>query len=538
MTDLTCPARHFLWHLAAITTGSASCDPVTPDFSKLQGLWGKADKNPQLITVAIIDTGIDTGHPNLENAVCEQIDFGPDIAGVVYEAPKMTSFSHMRRVLEGREAGKLDIALVKAAAEEMRAATSTHYIDLDTLQAVIDAGTTGAEASIKGASSEDPAVLARLLIDATGAAGARPDPMPGQRHIGAGSQSIEAMSAFSKELSDDTLKKIWTDFLADLEAPPIPIATRDPNRFFGAHGTACAGLVGGRPSCTKTDGPGQSPLPYAGVNRYCRIRSYATPYSYEILPVIAALVRAYASGSEVILMPRGLPNPGQRANDMESSPYRTRIDTKSSNAHLRPGDYANHETLSRHWQLLITLMRFVARERYLVLAAGNDAFKNCLSEPAQSLKDDPNVIIVGARNARGCLSSYTNEGPDVFYMLSDDAFALDKNHYAVDERSFSGSDYDYGTIIGKGADNTFSGWGILTIDVRGSYGYAAGSREDPPTEDDGLDARGLYTIFGGTSAASSLMAGLISLLMQAEELCPGCNRDELKEKISNYYVLV
>ncbi len=80
----------------------------------------------------------------------------------------------------------------------------------------------------------------------------------------------------------------------------------------------------------------------------------------------------------------------------------------------------------------------------------------------------------------------------------------------------------------KGAhENRFGAYGILAIDVPGVYGYTVeGSnpidfRELRMTQDrtvtDGradLKQRSLYAIFGGTSAASSIVAGVCSLIQK------------------------
>lgn len=443
---MSCPTpteRPLLWHLAHITAGSDS------DFTACAALWSAAEQAAP-VRVALIDTGVDSGHPHLAGAMAApQMDFGPHLCGVTYAPP--------------------------------------------------------------------------------GAA-----PPPGQPVDDSARADLAGFLA-RPEYGD--LAALLAPLTRAPEAPAEVIATDDPSEYFGTHGTGCAGLICARPAPDPTDAHGQSLPPYCGVNPAAQLLSYATPYSHEILPVIAALARAFLSGAEVIVMPRGVPNPDQRAARLAGSPYRTRIDTPPGDhpPPLRAGDHADFAKLTRHWALLIALMRFIAARRYLVLAAGNDGFADRLSEPAQSLRDDPHVVITGALNDRGRVSSYSNQAGGMLYMLSDDGFALDDRHFAVDPRSYRGTDYDYSAMTG--AENSYSPWGILSLDPRGSYGAAPGAHDDPPWGDEPLEAGSLYALFSGTSAASALMAGLVSLLLQSGRLPAGqvLTRADLGGALRGFY---
>lgn len=497
MTEHTDTLRPFLWHLGVLNLLNDAGMPTQ--------IWHDAAKADP-VTVALIDTGIDTGHPNLDTAIDGmQVDFGPRIAGVVYEYPSTENFARMQALLaQGKD---VPARLLKKARAEFANANKAFQPDIDL-----------------GANASDLAAAATPLAAKHGA------------KTWDAALDLTAFGDFAQALTNKAVRQVWDDLARDLARPVPKIVSEDPSRYFGSHGTACAGLIAGRAAAATTDDVPTMPLPlpYRGVNPFCRLRSFATPYSHEILPVVAALVHAYASGAQVIVMPRGVTRPADRAELFADSPYGTRIDT-ATDAALRPDDHADLAKLTLHWQLLVALLGFVAQRRYLVLAAGNDGFEKELSEPANSLRDDKNVIIVGARSDTGQVSTYSNGrgADDVLYMLSDDAFALDEVHFAVDPASTFGSDFDRTSLGNLPTRSDFSPWGILATDLRGSYGYASATDREE-------DTGGLYTLFGGTSAASSMMAGLVSLLVQTGGLQPksdtvSVDRTAVAKAVQDFY---
>ena len=63
----------------------------------------------------------------------------------------------------------------------------------------------------------------------------------------------------------------------------------------------------------------------------------------------------------------------------------------------------------------------------------------------------------------------------------------------------------------------FAPQGVLTTDIPGHHGYSGGQLEgiQPPSVEN-LDRASLYTVFGGTSAASALVAGAVTLLQSSK----------------------
>ncbi|OCX66909.1 hypothetical protein BFP70_03525 [Thioclava sp. SK-1] len=509
--------RHYLWHLERIGLLNGR---------RAGRLWQRAaQENP--VTVALIDTGIDTGHPNFGDAlIAPQIDFGPDPYGVIYE-PALPHCAQLRHLLGAVDQPDIPAQLLKDVCVELMALAAPPGGTLD--------GMTQTIAQITDPNTPDMAngagrrALATALLRPGVAPPSAPAPAPqaqaGLAHLTTG------LSGLSQAQRDE-----WGRIATALAAPPKQVPIEDPSRFFGAHGTGCAGLIAGRVAASDLrDRKGVPPVRYAGANPFCNLISYATPYSHEILPVLSALVRAYLSGAEVIVMPRGLPDPGARAAVNAGSPYLTRSEAEG-NETLRDTDLARLALLKSHQAVFEALLAKIAQERYVILAAGNDGLSQQVSYPGQvMLTNSSTVIVTGAVNDRDKLSSYSNVMSGLLYMLSDDAFAVDDARFAVNTHSFTGSDYDYSPHTAR--ENSFSPWGILTLDLRGSYGYASGLNEDPDIADEDFDSSGLYTLMGGTSVACSLMGGLVSALIQAGDLPRTAppNRDAVATTLASFY---
>jgi subtilisin family serine protease len=388
--------------------------------------------------------------------------------------------------------------------------------------ALIDTGIDVAHPNLRDAIKGGQIDFATRLYGARYIAMGAPEPAPAALWDG-GTRSMAELSALLPNADD----KAWLATLEQklTETPIETLALDDPSRFFGAHGTACAGLIAGQPSEERIDGV-PSTIDYYGVNPYCELIPIATPYSHEVLPVINALIYAWLQGADVIHMPRGLPDVAARSEVLKDNPQSNRIDQASDDT-LVPDDQASLVRLKREAQLLEALLSALSKEVYVVLSAGNDGYAGKVSYPAKNLlagqgpAANPHisdtVVVVGAKNQRGEFSSYTNGAGiagQLLFMPSDDDFAIDQDRLSMDVTSREASDYNYEPHIMAGRTSTHAPWSVLTTDVRGSYGYAVGTAEDPPIGHKGLEMGAMYTLFGGTSAASSIVAGLISLLIQ------------------------
>ncbi|MEM9342265.1 MAG: S8 family serine peptidase [Pseudomonadota bacterium] len=501
--------QFYLWHLEK--TGLIS--PGTDGWAA--PLWKDAE-NRAPVKVAILDTGIDTGHPNISDALAApQIDFQTRLNGAVYD-PVTPLIAAVKEALDSVQPGSAKASEIVAEACAQLKRLAYGLIDLTKLEekavATAAAAGTGAQAAeVDAFKAELPNnfALANLLLPSVA------DAMT----------AIEDLALAADP--EGKVKAAATAVINDVET----LELEDPSRYFGAHGTSAAGIVGGRPSSAPPpQHPFYSAMPYYGANPFCQILSYATPYSHEIKPCINALIAAYLSGAKVIYIPRGLPDIAHRASIQLSKSRATRIDDPGDTTVVVDEDQAKYERLFADGELFDALLKAISKKCYVVLAAGNEAFPDRVSYPASAqLEDDAHAadqqaIIVGAMNFDGISSAYTN-GTDLknrlLFVFSDDSFALDRSKASIDFTTREGSDFDYTPHYPPGKTNTFSPWAPLSLDVRGSYGYAASSNIDPPESDTGIDRGSLYTLFGGTSAASALAAGVIALLVQAGKLSDG-----------------
>lgn len=519
----------YLWHLVrlGVLEKVEDTDSIDGNRRYRSPLWDEAaktcDNEAGKVTVAIIDSGIDTDHPNLASdcRVLPQIDFTPHLYGAFYDFPFKASLGVGLTAEQSTRTGEEEIenwvkrlGLDKSQWEGRRPRKP-------------ELGTSGFP---KEEISPGPIQNGQMLDNQL------PDFSALEQMI------YQLVDPFNDEVSDalkSELLKLWKNAQ---EGQSIKIPTEDPSRYFGAHGTACAGLIGGgkiqnveNEKSTAFYRKGlPSAIDYFGVNPYCKILPICTPYSHEILPVINALLYAFVMGAEVIHIPRGLPDYAERSRFIQHTHSRTRIDRPrgAPDDHIQAGDQADLTRLLLHTGVFELLLKEMSKHRIIVLSAGNDGWKSRLAYPAQIHDpDQDNLIVVGAVNRdgykadgsgkkndwRNYISSYSNGSDsekDMIHVLSDDGFALHKAHIAYDERGRSSTDYSYEPHIPEDKENKFSAWGLLTLDVRGSYGYAAGRRYDPPEHEPGVETGDLYTVFGGTSGASALAAGLLSLHLQ------------------------
>ena len=406
------------------------------------------------IVVAIIDNGCDIGHPNLADAIeaADVLDFSSHLYGTSYE-------------------------LVQKSGNHKQKTAGEPFADLAT-------------------------ALKKLGIGLTG-----------------------------------DLAKIATE-LKGKEAVKLPIES--PSRFFASHGTACAGLIGGRPGTPTTV---DKVLPYCGVNPWCTILPICTPYSHEVLPVIHALLYAVAKGADIILMPRGIDHigdragvPGMQQNGSRIETNMTEFDGTKENVGIpvRKSDQANRYRLAKDLAAFEDLIQKLSEKIFVVMAAGNDGRPDALSYPGSLIgekrvsrppwkgkttkKCGKKLIVVTAENANGKPSSYSNgsniTNVNLLPMLSDDASVVRDGMVRIDTDTQFSDDYGFKAHEGAEENTDYSPWGILSLDVCGSYGYESGQTANPKEYGVDHDRQSLYTVFGGTSAASALVAGMISLLLQ------------------------
>lgn len=256
---------------------------------------------------------------------------------------------------------------------------------------------------------------------------------------------------------------------------------------FDAHGTACAGII----AAVELGG-----CDVVGIVPEAMIVPIKLTTNFEVAAIVAAL-RHGDRHADVILLPRSLPS-----------------------------DAAIEATL-----------REIGRRKPIVCAAGNDGRRGLIF-PASL----PEVIAVGACNERGYRSSYSQcgEGLDVVAPSSDvsvldrDGLRLSREDAArlADEEArleeamsppeppkrdgaepvvpVPSAAPSLATVAAqkKWDIDTIGQWSIATTDNLGEYGY----NYEPPG--DYCRAEG-ESGFGGTSAASAQVAGVVALVLTA-----------------------
>ncbi|MDO6584271.1 S8 family serine peptidase [Salipiger sp. 1_MG-2023] len=307
---------------------------------------------------------------------------------------------------------------------------------------------------------------------------------------------------------------------------PARIDLLSPSARFAAHGTCCAGLLAGRPEPEGATHRSPVTLPYYGVNPVAQVIPIATVYSPAYWPLIMGLLYAIDRGADVILMPRA-------AEDMLSPADYLAVWGEDGKPKLGedadPRGNGNLTDAARYADKLLfeELLLKIAAHVPVILAAGNSG-QSRLEYPASLAAPDNALITVGAVNSLGRIASYSSgqaDGPTVL-APSDDREEISNAYFRHSDTSWRARRLDLSAVEGWiDAVSDYSPYGVLATDIPGPYGYDASTTSDRDLTEDRLPAsviadrmgqeslpRGLYTLFGGTSAASTIVAGIVSLI--------------------------
>ena len=390
-------------------------------------------------------------------------------------------------------------------------------------------------------------------------------------------------------------------YVADADATLQNLTHGDET--FSSHGTSVAGLIVGEPAVVRRNGGGKdgdglktlSPddaffgaevkppdrnpngehLPYFGADPFSRLVSIKTSFEDEPLQFIAAFVYAWHNDVDVIVLPRGIPDPVRRhlnpkselKADLEKWKNRNQADmfhrlADAGNAtglsaskgtlpggrglkelvdeiadHLankmatRMGDALDetldarepdpHEpfagfTANKLWKILKHLIIAVSKEIPIVCAAGNDG-ESQLIYPANLAADENGIIAVGSVTAEGFRSGCSNYGDQLTLVApSDDCEVYNRHQLRIDWKSQAAKAHDYKP--GRGQEYAYSHLELVTTDLPGAFGYSDSNAFDPyalPTEDNLGRLGGFFTAFGGTSGAAALVGGVAALVKRA-----------------------
>ena len=311
----------------------------------------------------------------------------------------------------------------------------------------------------------------------------------------------------------------------------------DPEETFASHGTSCAGLIVGEPAVAlPADGENDAPvnpnlLPYFGVDPYSKLLSIRTSFEADPHQFIAALLYAWSCRVDVIIMPRGLPDPirsrlapktdlmadletwrGRQAADLYArlgTDLAPEIDPTAAQAGHLP---------DRPWIILKQLVLAISRQIPVVCAAGNDG-ESQLIYPAYLAADDNGIIAVGAVTPEGFRSGYSNYGDGLTLVAPSDDYEIYNRHQTrLDLIDPLRAMHDYS--VGSAREYAFSPLDLVTTDLPGVFGYDAGhapwSFVLPGQGNLGVGG-GYYAAFGGTSGASSLIGGVVLLAQRARK---------------------
>lgn len=277
----------------------------------------------------------------------------------------------------------------------------------------------------------------------------------------------------------------------------------NPSHRFGNHGTAIAGLIAGAPAQggSNTDTLGDDAvLNYYGVDPTAKILSISTLYDNSIWSVIQALLLAYRQGADVIIIPRAISVP---ETDMPQTV--SGIDDLRTTRLTTPGT-PEHSTLLTDQTIFETILGEISSQIPVVVAAGNTG-RDQLEYPARLVESSaPDLFVAGAVTANGVRASYASHSTAarLYHAPSNDGPLLNADNMRFQPESWVGRN------IFPGQASDWCPFGVLSTDIPGEFGYSPdrGMTGEPNT------GGSLYTMFGGTSAASAITAGFISLLLR------------------------
>lgn len=318
----------------------------------------------------------------------------------------------------------------------------------------------------------------------------------------------------------------------------------DAEETFAAHGTACAGLMVGEPAVVDADGtvlpsgdvltgsvinPNPNLLPYFGVDPFSTLISIRTSFEADPYQFIAAFLYAWACKADVIVLPRGLPDP-LRSRLLPKDDFKADLETWESRRaadlfqrlHATTADPADANAAQagfqpdRPWKILKHLIIAISRHIPVVCAAGNDA-ESQLIYPANLADDGNGIISVGAVTAEGLRSGYANYGEGLTLVAPSDDYEVYNRHQSrLDLSDPLIRMHDY--TVGAGRSYAYCPLELVTTDLPGVFGYDGGSAPWSsvlPAQDNPGVGGGYYTAFGGTSGACCLIGGLALLAQRA-----------------------
>lgn len=447
---------HYLWHLIAIGAlrdrqriSEAQPPPHEAAYLPEADAWEllRTDKPGYGEVIALIDTGVNSSHPNLDPRIRPAVSFAAHPFGLGYVVARQQP-----PVLRGPEKG-LDKSFVGNATWKW------------------------AEDLIRSNGDAEQAEVQKALL-----------------------QRLKNGRGVIQETADTSRMR------------------------YSAHGTACAGLMVGAPAeKSRRSSDGDGPIPYWGVAPGAEL----LPIEISARPVAEQLILAFLFARDqkvsVIHFPREVPDPW-----------------RAHRSYPGYGDnrYTSEERAKPIWDYFEKLFEAISEEIPIVCAAGNDGYDH-LIYPASKAGESNGVIAVAAVTYQARRSAYSNYCGDptdnavTIAAPSDDQEVYTRCQIRLDKEAARSRDHNC-EVHGNIPKVEYAPQAVLTTDIPGHHGYSGGQLEgiQPPSVEN-VDRGGLYTVFGGTSAASAIVAGAAALL-QSKHRSAGrlLNGMEVKAKMA------
>lgn len=290
------------------------------------------------------------------------------------------------------------------------------------------------------------------------------------------------------------------------------VNTKTGPTIYGAHGTAVAGLIGARPAAAvKLQLPNRAGLsainahsvstksetreinlPYVGINPFCTIIPVSLTASPDPEMVLAAL---------------------DYINKLDPKPQIIVVAAAWDDTVRAKMNKQSFDKDEKKWSDVTTVLSEICKSHLVLCAAGNSGADE-MAYPASLAETTPGMIAVTACDTDGIPLTYAYrpqpEQKKIIATLSTQGTRYDNISTFLDPWA------EVDPYLEKPSDNSkFPIQRIISLDPRGRRGYNPSIyRYDPPTNGPHLEIASLYAEFSGTSAATAIAAGLISLAMQ------------------------
>lgn len=297
----------------------------------------------------------------------------------------------------------------------------------------------------------------------------------------------------------------------------------------GAHGTAVAGLIAGVPAkvpvqtasyfgaTNESSSIQKASLPYAGINPFASI----VPISLTAAPypdmVLGALTYIEALQPDVIVIAAAWADAvdlqGAAPND-STWPMTLNEHGMNSTENCVPGEHSALLSDTDLWMEVTEKLKSLSHRSVILCAAGNTDSEQLVYPASLAAENDNKIWAVTACDTNGDELSYAprlDMQKRMIKTLSTQLPRADKGETVTDPYEFVLPELNVKHI----AFENVTPRDIITLDPSGRQGYnpteypATGNESQAPL----LEIGSLYTRFSGTSAATAIAGGLVSLAL-------------------------